>query len=397
MGHAAIVGIGHSRFGRAPDKQLHELAWQAIRQALQDAGVTQRDIQFLVVGNAGGWSSELLPAVVVGEYAGLTPVGSMRVEAACASGSAALRAAATAVESGKADIALAVGVEKMTESTTMQIVEMIGRAGSFFWEFEHFGLTFPGYYAMYATAYMHEYRAKEEDLAAVAVKNHYYASLNPYAHFQKQITIEDVMKSRYVAWPLKLYDCSPQTDGAAAVVVASEEMAKKLTDTPIWIRAQGVATGTANLSKRDNFLSLEPAVLAAEQAYKQVGIERSQSYKYFDVAEVHDCFTIAEIIAYEDLGFVERGQGYALAREGETYKGGRIPVNLDGGLKAKGHPIAATGVSMAVELTKQLRQQNPESRQADIKKGLAVAHNIGGTGHYAYVTIFSLNKDVRFT
>jgi len=390
---AAIVGVGHTKFGRAVDKQLQELAWEAIKQALQDAGVSQKDIDFVAVGNAGGWSAESLPAVAICEYAGLNPTGSMRVEAACASGSAALRTAFTAVESGQADLALAVGVEKMTESTNLQVVEMIGRAGNFFWEFQHFGLTFPGYYAMYATSYMHEYGAREEDLAAVAVKNHHYAALNPLAHFQKEITIEDVMKSRYVAWPLKLYDCSPQTDGAAAVVIASEELAKKLTDTPVWIAAQGVSTGTSNLSKRDNFLSLESAVRAAEQVYKKLGIDRSRAYKYFDVAEVHDCFTIAEIIAYEDLGFAERGQGYVLAREGETYKGGRIAVNLDGGLKAKGHPIAATGVSMAVEITKQLRQQNKGERQADIKTGMGISHNIGGTGHYAYITVYSLDKN----
>ena len=392
MPKAAIVGVGHTKFGRTTDKQLPEMAWEAIKQALQDAGITQKDIEFVAVGNTGRWSSDALPAVVISEYAGLTPAGSIRVEAACASGSAALRAAYTVVESGNADIALAVGIEKMSESTTLQVVEMIGRAGNFFWEFEQFGLTFPGYYAMYATAYMHEYGAKEEDLAAIAVKNHYYASLNPHAHFQKRITIEDVMKSRYVAWPLKLYDCSPQTDGAAAVVVASDKIARKLTDTPVWIKAQGVATGTSNLSKRSNFLSLDSAVRAAEEAYKRAGIDRSRAYKYFDVAEVHDCFTIAEILAYEDLGFVERGQGFMLAREGETYKGGRIPVNLDGGLKAKGHPIGATGVSMAVEITKQLRQQNPRDRQADIKNGMGISHNIGGTGHYAYITIYSLDK-----
>ncbi|MDJ0270369.1 MAG: thiolase domain-containing protein [Aigarchaeota archaeon] len=392
MVNAAIVGVGHTKFGRATDKQLQELAWEAIKEALQDAGITQRDVQFVAVGNTGRWSSDPLPAVVISEYSDLCPAGSIRVEAACASGSAAVRAAYQTVASGQADIALAVGVEKMSESTNLQVVEMIGRAGNFFWEFEQFGLTFPGYYAMYATAYLHRYGAKEEDLAAIAVKNHYYADLNPHAHFHKRITIDDVMKSRYVAWPLKLFDCSPQTDGAAAVVIASEKIARKLTDTPVWIRTQAVATGTSNLSKRSNFLSLDSAVKAAEEAYKRAGVERDKAYKYFDVAEVHDCFTIAEILAYEDLGFVERGQGYALAREGETYKGGRIPVNLDGGLKAKGHPIGATGVSMAAELTKQLRQQNPPERQADIKRGWAIAHNIGGTGHYAYITIYTLDK-----
>lgn len=200
------------------------------------------------------------------------------------------------------------------------------------------------------------------------------------------------MKSRYIAWPLKLYDSSPITDGSAAVIVASEEVAKKITDTPVWIKSIGYASDSSNLSKRDNFLSLRAAVEAAKMAYKKAGIDPDNPVKYFDVAEVHDCFTIAEILAYEDLGFVGRGEGIKLIKEEQTYIGGLIPVNLSGGLKAKGHPIAATGVGMAVELTKQLRQEADKGRQATIEKGNAIAHNIGGTGHYAYVTIYSLHK-----
>jgi len=392
LGEAAIVGVGHTQFGRSSTHQLQELAWQAVRGALQDSGLTQQDVDFMSVANVGTWSAEPLPAVLIGEYAGLTPKGTMRVEAACASGSAALRVAYLTVASGQADVALAVGVERMSESTTPQVVELIGRAGNYLWEFEHFGITFPGYYALYATAYMNRCGAKEEDLATVAVKNHYYASENPNAHLRRRITVEDVMRSTYVAWPLKLYDCSPITDGAAAVIVASDKVARRLTDTPVWIRAQGVASGTSNLSRRSDFVGLDSAVSAAREAYRRAGIDSSNPASYFDVAEVHDCFTIAEIMAYEDLGFVGRGQGYALAKEGETYKGGKIPVNLSGGLKAKGHPIAATGLSMAVELTRQLRQEVDTARQADVRKGWALAHNVGGTGHYAYVTILSLDK-----
>ncbi|MEM4417305.1 MAG: thiolase domain-containing protein [Nitrososphaerota archaeon] len=392
MGAAAVVGVGHTRFGQRSDMTLAELAWHAIKEALQDAGITQRDVDYVVTSNVGGWSSEPLPAILVNEYSGLGDVGVMRVEAACASGSAAIRAAYNAVASREAEIALAVGVEKMTESPTLQAVELLGRAGNFFWEFEQFGLTFPAYYALYATAYINQYGAKEEDLAAVAVKNHFYGSLNSLAHFQKKISIEDVMSSRYIAWPLKLYDCSPITDGAAAVVIASEDMARRLTDTPVWIRGIGVASDTSNLSRRQNFLGLASTVKATDEAYRKAGIDKAEAVRRLDLAEVHDCFTIAEILAYEDLGFVGRGMGYALAREGETYKGGLIPVNLDGGLKAKGHPIGATGVSMAVEAVKQLRQQNAKARQADIKNGYALTHNVGGTGHYAYVTIYSLDR-----
>jgi len=392
MPSAAIVGVGHTRFGQHAGLSMAEIAWQAVRDALLDAGITQKDVGLVVVSNVGGWSSEPLPAIIVNDYSGLNPVGSLRVEAACASGSAAIRTAYQAVVSDATDIALVVGVEKMSESPTLQGIELLGRAGNYFWEFEQFGLTFPAYYALYATAYMSQYGAGEEDLAAVAVKNHYYASFNQLAHFQKRITTEDVMSSRYIAWPLKLYDCSPITDGAAAVVIASEKIAPKLTDTPVWIRSMGVATDTANLSRRPDFTGLSSAVRASEEAYRRAGLERRGIAKRLDVAEVHDCFTIAEILAYEDLGFVERGQGFTLSREGETYKGGLIPVNLDGGLKAKGHPIGATGVSMAVEITKQLRSQIGGERQADVRNGLGLAHNVGGTGHYAYVTLYSLDK-----
>ncbi len=388
----AIVGVGHSKFGTRHDVNIAELAWESIRQALDDAGVGQEDIEYFVVSNAGGWSSEPLPAVVVGEYAGLNPKGTVRVEAACASGSAALKLAHDIVASGQADIVLAVGIEKMNESPTPTVVEYIGRAGNFFWEFQNFGLTFPGYYALYATAYMHKYGATEEDLCRVAVKNHYYGARNPKAQFQREITVEACMNSRYVAWPLKLFDCSPITDGSAAVIVASEEIARKLTDTPVWIRAIGAASDTSNLSKRTDFTSLRAAVEAARMAYRKAGIDPENPVKHIDVAEVHDCFTIAEILAYEDLGFAKRGEGVKLVREEQTYIGGLIPVNLSGGLKAKGHPIAATGVSMAAELTRQLRQEVEKERQATINKGIALAHNVGGTGHYAYVTILSLEK-----
>ena len=199
-------------------------------------------------------------------------------------------------------------------------------------------------------------------------------------------------KRQPVAYPLKLLDSSPITDGAAAVILASEEVAKKITDSPVWIVAQGVASGTANLSKRTDFTHIEAAYLAAQQAYKKAKIDFENSWKYFDVAEVHDCFTIAEIMAYEDLGFAKRGEGHILAREGQTYIGGRIPVNVDGGLKAKGHPIGATGVSMAVSITRQLLYRAHKGTQVDVKNGMGIAHNVGGTGHYAYVTIFSTKK-----
>ncbi|MCY0860091.1 MAG: thiolase domain-containing protein [Sulfolobaceae archaeon] len=392
MRNVAIIGTGHTKFGVRTDVNLQELAWEAIKQALEEANLEPKDIQYFSVGNVGSWSAEELPAIVVGEYAGLCPKGTMRVEAACASGSAALREAYLAVKSGEVDIALAVGVEQMHQSPNPQVVELIGRAGNYFWEFENFGLTFPGYYALHATAYMAKYGAKQEDLGEIAIKNHYYGARNPYAQFQKEITMEEYLNSRMVAYPLKLLDSSPITDGAAAVILASEDVAKKITDSPVWIVSQGVASGSANLSRRTDYTHIEAAYLAAQQAYKKANIEFENAWKYFDVAEVHDCFTIAEIMAYEDLGFAKRGEGYLLAREKQTYIGGRIPVNVDGGLKAKGHPIGATGVSMAVSITRQLLYRAHKGTQVDVKNGMGVAHNVGGTGHYAYVTIFSTRR-----
>jgi len=385
-----IIGVGSSKFGVRNDVNFNELAYEGFKEAINEANIDLKDVSFLVVSNIGGWSSETLPAVTIAEYLGLTGIGTLRVEAACASGSAAIKTAYDMIKSGEGEVVVVVGIEKMNESMTPVIVEMIGRGGNYFWEFENFGLTFPGYYALYATAYMNKYGAKEEDLAEVAIKNHYYGARNPKAHFQREITLEECMRSAYIAWPLRLYECCPISDGSATVILASEDYIKKsgIKD-PVWIKSIGYSNDTSNLSKRDNFLSLKAAVEAAEKAYKKANIDKDKLTKIFDVVEVHDCFTIAEILAYEDLGLFKRGEGYKVVREKQTYIGGIIPVNLSGGLKAKGHPIGATGVSMIAELVKQLNYKAEKQRQADIKNGYALAHNVGGTGHYAYVTILS--------
>jgi acetyl-CoA C-acetyltransferase len=202
--------------------------------------------------------------------------------------------------------------------------------------------------------------------------------------------VDEVMKSKYVARPLKLLDSSPITDGSAAVIFANAAKAKEFVKDPVWIRSMGVSSGTANLSKRADFLGLEAAKTASNQAFAKARIENPRST--FDVAEVHDCFTIAEILAYEDIGITDRGKGYQMVRDRQTYKGGSFPANLSGGLLSKGHPIGATGLAMLAELNWQLRQEIGGQRQADIKKGWALAHNMGGTGHYAYVTTLSLEK-----
>lgn len=387
MRRVAVIGVGNSKFGVRNDVNVSELMFEAVKPSFEDAGIASKDVEYVALGSvgAGAWYEELLPAVVVSEYCGLTGAGLTRVEAACASGSAAFFSAYSAVASGYADIAMALGVEKMREIDTPTAMEWIGRAGYYFWEFHNFGLTFPAYYALYANAYMAKYGTTEEDLALVAVKNHKYAAMNPLAHLQNKITVDDVLSSMVIASPLKLYDCSPITDGAASVIVASEEKAKELNvETPIWVAGIGYSSGTANLSKRPDFTGLEASVLASKRAFKKADITPDQ----VDFAEVHDCFTIAEIMAYEDVGFCKRGEGIKLLRGGQTEIGGRIPVNMDGGLKAKGHPIGATGCSMIYELTRQLREEAVEkSRQVPLKNYIGLAHNVGGTGHYCYVTI----------
>jgi len=382
VNRVAIVGVGHSKFGDRRDVLLPELGFEATKPAFEDAGLTPNDIDFVGVGISGVWYDDFLPAVVVSEYTGLAGKGLMRCEAACASGSAAITSAYNMVKTGASKIAMAIGIEKMIGVEPLTMMEVIGRAGCYLWEFHNFGMTFPAYYAMHATQHMHRFGTTERQLAAVAVKSHKYGAMNSYAHFQKAITIDDALTSRVVAWPLKLYDCCPVSDGAAAVILASEDLARSLTDSPVWIESIGISSDTANMSKRADYVGLRATVTAAQQAYKMANITPNQ----LDIADVHDCFTIAEILAYEDLGFCEKGKGGKLIEDGQTELGGEIPVNIDGGLKAKGHPLGATGVSMMVELTRQLRRQ-ADNRQAPVKNGLALAHNVGGTGHYCYVTV----------
>jgi acetyl-CoA C-acetyltransferase len=387
MRKVAIIGVGNSKFGNRNDVNVAELAFEAVKPSLIDAGISAKEIEFVALGSvgAGAWYEELLPAVVVSEYGGLTKAGLVRCEAACASGSAAFQTAYATVASGQAEITMALGVEKMREIDSPTAMEWIGRAGYYLWEFHNFGLTFPAYYALHANAHMTKYGTTEEDLALVAVKNHKYGSMNPIAHLQNKITVDDVLSSMVIASPLKLFDCCPLTDGSASIILASEEKVKELKiETPIWVAGIGYSSGTANLSKRTDFVGLEASVLASQRAYKAAGVTSDQ----IEVAEVHDCFTIAEIMAYEDIGLCGRGEGVKLLREGQTEIGGKIPVNMDGGLKAKGHPIGTTGCSMIYELTKQLREEAVEkARQVPLKNYIGLAHNVGGTGHYCYVTI----------
>ena len=380
-----IVGVGMSKFGKRDDVSVRELSWEAIWEALQDAGITQKDVDLVVAGSTAYRGVELYPAPPVSEYSSLTGKTPIRVEAACATGSAAAFTAINSIASGMVDVVLAVGFDKMTEVDTQTSLAIGGRGGNYEWEFHMYGTTFPAYYALYATRHMAVYGTTEEDMALASVKAHKYASMNEKAHLRNRVTVEDVLKSRVISWPIKLLDSSPISDGAAAVIFASEEKIRELkVDTPVWVEGIGYGSDTSSIARRGEWTSLRAARDAANMAYSQ----SKRSPRDVEYATVHDCFTIAEIMAYEDLGFAERGRGATLLREGQTEKGGKVAVNLFGGLKAKGHPLGATGLSMMYEVTKQLREEAGPVQQ-QFKNYVALTHNVGGTGHYAYVSILS--------
>jgi len=283
--------------------------------------------------------------------------------------------------SGLYDVVMVGGVEKMTHRTTPEVTEYLAMACDY--PFEQWqGATFPALFAMVATAHMHKYGTTEKQMAMVAVKNHHNGAMNPKAHMQKEITLEQAQSSRVVAWPLKLYDCSLITDGGSCIILTKPDLAKKFTDTPVHIIGSGQASDTIGLYEREVLTSLSAGKLAGEEAYQMAGIKSED----IDVAEVHDCFTIAEIVAYEDLGFCRPGEGGHLVEEGQTNIGGRIAVNTSGGLKAKGHPVGATGVAQAVEVYLQLTEQAERRQVKGAETGLT--HNIGGLGATGVVNIY---------
>jgi len=278
------------------------------------------------------------------------------------------------------DVVMVGGVEKMTHRTTPDVTEFLAMASDYPFEQWH-GITFPGLYALMATAHMHKYGTTEEQMAMVAVKNHHNGALNPKAHMQREVSLEKAMSSRVIAWPLKLYDCSLITDGASCLILTKPELAKKFTDTPVHIIGSGQASDAIGLYERESLTTLNAGKLAGQEAYHMAKVEP----KDIDVAEVHDCFTIAEIIAYEDLGFCKQGEGGPLMESGATTLRGNIPVNSSGGLKSKGHPVGATGTAQAYEIFLQLTGQ-AEKRQIDGAE-IGLAHNVGGSGATAAVHI----------
>jgi acetyl-CoA C-acetyltransferase len=381
MSNVAIVGVGQTRFGRRPDASIKEIAFEAFKEAIEDAGIMRGEIEASIVCSATHYDKQRTPAGVIAEYLGLNPQPTYNVEAVCASSGVGVRNAWALINSGLHDVVAVIGFQKMTELRSDEIQEVMGRSGDVMWE-SPFGPTMPSYFATYANAHMNKYGTTEEQLAKVAVKNHFYGAKNPKAMFQKEITVDDVLKSRPIATPLKQHDCCANSDGAAVLILASEERARKITDTPIWVAGLGLASSPMSLTSRGTSLtSFTCSFEAGKQAYKMAGVTPQD----VDVAEVHDCFTITEIINYEDMGFCERGQGGKLVEEGQTYFDGKIPVNIDGGLLAKGHPVGATGASQLRTLVQQLRSQ---AGQTQVKGAeIALAHNLGGIGMYCAVTI----------
>jgi acetyl-CoA C-acetyltransferase len=381
MGRIGIIGVGHTKFGKRNDASLRELAFEAYNSAIDDADMDSSKIDGSVVCSATHYDKQRSPAGVVAEYLGLNPQPTFNVEAACASSAVGLRTAWALVSSKLHDVMAVVGVQKMTELSSEEIQELMGRAGDVMWE-SPFGTTMPAYYAMYATAHMAKYGTTEEQMALVTVKNRKYGSKNPNAMFQKPITAEEVLKSRPVSAPLKLFDCCANADGAACLIIANAEKAKKLTDRPVWVAGLGLASSPMSLAGRKGPLtSFDVTKNAAKAAYQMAGVGPND----VDVAEVHDSFSITEILNYEDLGFAKPGTGTRLLEKGETELGGKIPVNIDGGLISKGHPVGATGASQLFALTKQLRSEAGSTQVDGAKIGLA--QNIGGIGMYSAVTI----------
>ncbi len=386
MREVAIVGIGCTKFGEMWHESFRDLFIEAGLMALADARVSGAQVEALYGGNmsSGIFVEQEHVGALIADYTGLTTysVPCTRVEAACASGGLALRSGVIAVASDYHDVVVAAGVEKMTDVGSEKAMDALAAASDREWE-AAVGATFPGLYAMMARAHMHEFGTTREQLAQVAVKNHYHGSMNPRAQFRNIITIDTVINSPLVADPLRLFDCSPITDGAAAVVLVPAARAKEFTDTPIYVKAAAQTSDTISLHDRRSLTSIDATAVAADRAFKIAKLQRSD----VDVAEVHDCFTIAEIMAIEDLGFFEKGLGGHATIDGETAIGGEIPVNTSGGLKACGHPVGATGIKQAVEIVEQLRGDAGKRQVEGAEIGLT--HNVGGTGGTVVVHILA--------
>ena len=383
-----VIGVGQSAFVRTYPGSIRELVFESFREAMNDAQIARTDIDATVVCSAPEYDKQRSPAGVIAEYLGLNPQPTFYAETLCSSSSTGLRLAYALVASGLHDVVMVIGFQIMSQLTSVESQERMGRGADIQWE-SPFGTMMPAYYAMHAQAHMAKYGTTPEDLALIRVKAATYGQLNPLAVYRKPVLLEQIMDPANflgapVATPLRGGDCCANADGSSCLIVASEEKARAFAKKPVWIKGVGAASAPVNMAGRDKLSGLAAAEEAAKQAYKMAGITAAD----INVAEVHDCFTIAEMMAYEALGFAKPGEGKELIRAKETYKEGRIPVNVDGGLLSKGHPIGATGGSQVRTIVLQLRGEAGDIQVKNPVFGLV--HNIGGVGLYGNVTVFGV-------
>jgi len=385
MRQVCVVGVGMSKWGEVWRKSLRGLFVDAAMNAIKGSGVDHLDSLYVGCMASGPFVSQEHIGALMADYLGMPGLPAMRVESACASGGMAFRSAFIEVASGVSDIVMASGVEKMTDCSGDDATAALAMAAD--QEYEVFnGATFPGLYALMATAHMAKYGTTREMLSTIAVKNHKNGAKNPVAQYPFEITIEGVEKSVMVADPLHILDCSPITDGAAAVIVTTEEIAKKLGKPYIKVLGSGLATDTMQLAQRADITTIKASTLAAASAFKMAG----KTIKDINIAEVHDCFTIAELIILESIGVYEPGKAGPAILAGETALDGKFPVNTSGGLKSKGHPVGATGVAQIVEIYKQLTGQAENGRQAPGSPKLGMTQNMGGSGASSVVHILEV-------
>lgn len=382
MRPVAVVGVGKTAFGAFADRDLRSLALEAGRACIADAHVKPSQIEAFYLGNFAGpafvGQNHLAP--YIGAELGIAGVPATRFEAACASSGSAFFHAVASVAAGLYELVLVGGVEKMTSQSTARTAEILAGAGDMAGE-GRVGATFPALFAMIARRHMYQYGTTREHLAAVAVKNHANGAKNPLAHMRKEITMEQALAGKPIAEPLTVFDCSLISDGAAAVMLAPLERAAEFTDKPVRILGIAQTSDHVALDAKEDITTFRAVRLAGEKAYRMAGV----SPREIEFAELHDCFTIAEIIATEDLGFVPKGEGGPYALEGRTCLRGERPVNASGGLKSKGHPVGATGVAQICDVVKQIRGDAGELQLA--RHSLGLAQNLGGSGATAVVTI----------
>jgi acetyl-CoA C-acetyltransferase len=381
VNNVCVLGAGSTKYGKL-SQSIIELGLDAAKGAIDSAGITPKDIQAGYISNVFGVADKQVHmAPVLMSNLGIPHVPGLTIESACGSGSVMFREAYANVAAGFYDCVLGVGVEKVTHTGTTLSTTLFSYCSDFFYEGGN-GASFPGLFASIARAYLNKYKATEEDLAYVAIKNHENGLLNPKAHIRKSITVDDVLNSPVVASPLKVYDCCPFSDGASAVILCTEEFAKKSGNDYVRVIGSGRGGSPAAVQSREDITTIPSTIIAANQAYKMAGV----TPKDIDFAEVHDCFTIAEIIDIEDLGFFKKGTGGVAAREGITKRTGEIPINPSGGLKSKGHPIGATGIGQVVEVYEQFTGKAGERSIKDAE--IALTHNFGATGASAAVHVF---------